>query len=65
MNEVRTTSRSGKREGLAPLIVSLFIIPDSPSVARIFREPQELFPGISVKKKAPAFLSLLLPDRPE
>ena len=37
-----------KREGLAPLMVYREIIPLSPSVARIFRDPQELFSGISV-----------------
>lgn len=37
-----------KREGLAPLMVCMVIIPLSPSVARVFREPQELFSGISV-----------------
>ncbi len=42
----RTTSRSGKREGLAPLMVYRDIIPFSPSVARVIRELQKLFPGI-------------------
>ena len=49
--EVRTTSRSVKREGLAPLMVYMIIIPLFPSVARFFREPQELFSGISIAKR--------------
>jgi hypothetical protein len=30
-----------KRDGLAPLMVCMFIIQHLPSVARIFRDPQE------------------------
>ena len=37
-DEARTTSRFGKREGLAPLMVCMDIVPFSPSFARVFRE---------------------------